>query len=628
MFAAPMSHPNITKEGLITPEMTAFYELRAKGGVAVVTVSEATTHIKTGRSHDRNINLEDEYVVLGLAELARAIRRHGAAASMELSHGGYRSGADAYDKNAISAEVKYGASACILPNGKEVFEMPKDLISEIVASFGTGAALCKRAGFDMIMLHGGHGWLIHQFLSPLSNRRTDEYGGSLENRARIALEILDSIRAAVGPSFPIEFRMSAEEYVDGGYDLTEAIEIAKLVESKIDLLHVSTGNLNYNSGRTHPTMFEERGCNVFYAAEMKKHVKIPVAAIGALADPAMMEEIILSGKADVVYMGRALLADPYLPHKALLGKDEDILTCIRCNTCFAERANTKSRLCALNPAIGRELYIDDIIPAGEQKKVLVAGGGPAGMQAAITAAARGHRVILCEKSGELGGALKHEKAIPFKTDVYKMIGSKEMEMRKAGVEVRLNTAVTSGYAEKESPDVLIAAIGAAPVKPALEGIDGPNVLMAEDAVVKPELIGHRVAILGGGLVGCELAIHLAGMGKDVTLVEMTDSLANNANSSQKRIVAQVINENAGILVKLESKGVKVTAEGLVCADSSGAGEMVYADTIICAAGQRELYDEAENLLDSAPEVVLIGDCIKPGNIIEAISRGFQAGLNI
>ena len=337
MFSAPMSHPNITPEGLITPQMTAYYELRARGGAAVVTVSEAITHFRTGKSHDRNVNLNADYAILGLSETARAIKRHGAAASIELSHGGYRSNVDSAEKNSSSGEIKYGPSDTILPDGKEVREMPVDVIREIVKSFGEGAALCKRAGFDMVMVHGGHGWLINQFLSPYTNKRSDKYGGSLENRARLALEILDSVRGAVGPSFPIEFRMSAEEYIEGGYDITEAVEFAKLIESRIDLLHVSTGNLNFNFNRTHPTMFEERGCNVVYAAEMKKHVKIPVVTIGAISDPVMMEDIIASGKADAIAMARALQADPYLPRKAVLGRDEEITPCIRCLTCFAER---------------------------------------------------------------------------------------------------------------------------------------------------------------------------------------------------------------------------------------------------------------------------------------------------
>ena len=627
MFAAPMSHPNITKEGLITPEMAAYYELRARGGAASVAISEALPHAATGRSHTREINMQAEYVVMGLAETARSIKRHGAAASIELSHGGMHSEIDSFEKNLPEDKVKYVASAMELPGGKTVLEMPRELIHEVVESFGEAAALSKRAGFDIIFLHGGHGWLIQQFLSPLTNRRTDEYGGSLENRARLALEIIDSIRKAVGPGFPIEFRMSAEEYVDGGYTFGEAIEFAKLIENKIELLHVSTGSLINSFRNTHVSMFEERGCNVHYAAEMKKHVSVPVATVGGLVDPYMMEEIIATGKADVVEMARALLADPFLPQKVMRGKDEEITRCVRCFTCLSERTPTKTRICALNPLIGRETEYREFHKVSDPKKVIVAGGGPGGMEAAITAAKRGHNVILCEKTGELGGALKCEKGLPFKSDVYALIGSKSIELKNAGVEVRLNTAVTPEYVEKEGADALIVAIGAEAIVPKIDGIDGKNVVMAEDASENAENIGKKVAVLGGGLVGSELAIHLAGLGKDVTVVEMADGLAVDSNRVHRRMVIQVLDEKK-VNIKTNTKGIRITEAGLVCEDKDGAELLIEADTVICAVGRRSLWNEAEKLLDSAPDSVLVGDCVRPKNLREAIYRGYHAGLDV
>jgi 2,4-dienoyl-CoA reductase-like NADH-dependent reductase (Old Yellow Enzyme family) len=314
MVSAPMAFPDITAEGHVTKEAAAFYELRAKGGAAAVTLSEGIVHIKTGMSHSRHINLQDEGVLAGLTEAARSIKRHGAIANIELSHGGKYAGVD-MAKGAQGAQLRYGPSAETLPDGSTVEEMPVELIREIIESFGRGAALVKRAGFEMLLVHGGHGWLIQQFLSPASNKRKDEYGGSIENRARFALDVLDSIRAATGPGFPIEFRMSAEEYVPGGYDINEAIQFSRLIENKIDLLHVSTGSHENSFSRTHPTMFMERGCNVHLAAEIKRHVSIPVACIGALNEPGQMEEIIASGQADIVEMARALLQTRICPGK-------------------------------------------------------------------------------------------------------------------------------------------------------------------------------------------------------------------------------------------------------------------------------------------------------------------------
>jgi len=622
MSCAPMAFPEITPEGYLNKEAEAFYELRAQGGAASVAVSEAIVHMSTGKSHGRQINLQDPQVLPGLTNTARALKRHGAAATIELSHGGKYS---AVDTTSDKKNVRYGPISEVLKNGAIVQEMPKEVIREIVESFGKGAALCKKAGFDIIMVHGGHGWLLQQFLSPVNNRK-DEYGGSLENRARFACEVLDCIKAAVGPKFPIEYRMSAVEGTDQGYDLDEAIEFIKLIENKIDLLHVSAGIHQICWDITHPSMFSEPGCNVKYAAEIKKHVKVPVAVVGALNDPQMMEEIIASGQADIVVMGRALLVDPFLPKKVMLGKDEEIVHCCRCLSCYAERHQTGTRICALNPITGRELENKYALPAPVKKKVLVAGGGPGGMETAITAARRGHEVILCEKSGSLGGALRSERHIPFKKNLFAFIGSKELQMKQAGVEVRLNTEVTRKYVEQEAPDVLVVAIGAEPIIPPIEGIENPKVVVANNMFEDESKIGQKVVVLGGGLVGCEAAVYLAQTGKDVTVVEMLEDVAVDANVRYRPILLNLLRKLAKIETGL--RGIRVTDEGLVCADKTGTEKLLLADTIICAVGQRPLREVVNELLDAAPEVVQVGDCVKPQRVFEAVFRGYHAGLDI
>ncbi len=628
MVSSPMAFPDITAEGYVTKEAAAFYELRAKGGAAAVTLSECIVHIKTGMSHSKHINLQDEGVLAGLTEAARSIKRHGALANVELSHGGKYAGVDIAKGLQGQTHVRYGPSAEILPNGSKVEEMPKELIHEIVKAFGQGAALVKRAGFDMVFVHGGHGWLIHQFFSLASNRRTDEYGcETIENRARFALEVLDSIRAAVGPGFPIEFRLSGEEHIPGGYGVNDAIQFAKLIESKIDLLHVSAGAHEASFAITHPSMFVPRGCNVHLAAKIKKHVKVPVACIGALNEPEQMEEIIASGKADVVEMARALLADPFLPKKVMLGHDDEIVKCIRCFTCLAERVHTQTRICSINPIIGREYESRFALPASEPKKVLVAGGGPGGMKTAVTAAQRGHKVILCEKSGELGGALKCEKAISFKKDLYGLIKSLEFQMKKAGVEVRLNTEVTQELVESESPDVLVVAVGSAPIVPSIPGIESPKMVLANNLSDDGIAIGKKVVVMGGGLVGCESAVHLAQEGRDVTVVEMMKDVAVDANARQRPILLDMFSK---LKVKVETgmKGVKINDKGLVCADVNGNEKLFEADTVVCSVGQRPLREVVNGLLDAAPEVVQIGDCVKPQKVTEALYRGYHAGLDI
>jgi 2,4-dienoyl-CoA reductase-like NADH-dependent reductase (Old Yellow Enzyme family)/thioredoxin reductase len=628
MVSSPMAFPDITAEGHVTREAAAFYELRAKGGAAAVTLSEAVVHIKTGKSHSRHINLQDQGVLAGLTHAARAIKRHGALANVELSHGGKYADVDVKKDAHDQTPVRYGPSAETMPNGAQIQEMPKALIHEIVAAFGQGAALVKRAGFDMVLVHGGHGWLIQQFFSPATNRRADEYGGgTLENRARFAIEVLDSIRAAVGPGFPIEFRMSGEEHIPGGYDINEAIRFAKLIESKVDLLHVSTGAHENSFSKTHPSMFDDRGCNVHLAAEIKKHVKIPVACVGALNDPYQMEEIIASGKADAVEMARALLADPFLPKKVMLGRDDEIVRCIRCYTCLSERLHTQTRICSVNPIIGHEYESRFALPATEPKKVLVAGGGPGGMQTAIVAAQRGHKVILCEKSGELGGALKSEKTISFKQDLYHLIKSLEGQMRRAGVEMRLNTEVTAELAEREAPDVLVLAVGGAPIMPPFPGIDSPKVVLANAISDECTFIGQRVVVLGGGLVGCESAVHLAQEGRKVTLVEMMDDVAVDANVRHRPVLLEMMTQY-GVVVHTRMKGVRITDQGLVCEDADGKEKLFEGDTVLCAVGQRPLREIVNPLLDAAPEVVQVGDCVKPQKVTEALYRGYHAGLDI
>jgi NADPH-dependent 2,4-dienoyl-CoA reductase/sulfur reductase-like enzyme len=479
----------------------------------------------------------------------------------------------------------------------------------------------------MVLLHAGHGWLLHQFMSPASNKRADAYGGSRENRARLLIEVLDSIRAAVGPGFPIEMRFSAEEYMEGGNSFEEAIEIAKLVEDKIDLLQVSTGSYENSFEHTHPSMFDPRGCNVHFAAEMKKHVKVPVSTLGALNDPAMMEEIIASGKADVVEMARALLADPELPRKVIQGRDEEITRCIRCFTCLSERLHTQTRVCSVNPIIGKEAEYRYAYPPTKPKKVLVAGGGPGGMQAAITAAGRGHDVTLYEKRDELGGALRCERKIPFKDDFYDLARSKALAMKLSGVRVITGVALTKEIAEREAPDVLVVAVGAEAIVPPIPGIDNPKVVVANDLSEDGISIGQRVVILGGGLVGCEASVHLAQEGKSVTVIEMLREVSADANAKHRPILLAEM-KKLGVFVSTCTKGLRITDEGLVAQLATGEEKLFPADTVLVAVGQRPLRAAADALLDAAPEVAQVGDCVRPQKVTEALRRGYYAGLDI
>ncbi|MGW9529923.1 oxidoreductase [Paenibacillus terrae] len=627
MFGSPMGGTDITADCTIGPKSTAFYELRAKGGAASVTVSEVVVHPETEASHMYHLDLGTVDSLASFTYTADAIRRHGAIASVELSHSGQYAGTYLTDKNKKQGLAQWGPSPGVRPDGREVKELTQELIDDIVAAYGRCAGLAKRAGYEMIMVHGGHGWLINQFFSPYFNRRTDKYGGALENRVRFAQEVLDSVRKAVGSGFPIEFRMSGSELFEGGYDLTEGIEIAKLIESRVDLLHVSAGTYQTGFGITHPSMFLPHGSNVYLAAEIKKHVSVPVATVGGLNDPAQMEEIIASGQADIVEMARALLADPELPRKVMSNRDEDIIKCLRCFTCMAERAETSTRRCTVNPLIGREMDGTEIYPSPNPRKVLVAGGGPGGLYAALTAAKRGHQVILCEKSDEVGGILRGEQAIPFKYEMYELGVTLGKLAKDAGVEIRLNTPVTKEYAEKENVDALIIAAGSAAIVPPIPGLNGDNVVIVNNYYLEKDRVSDSVVVLGGGLAGCEAAIHLAQEGKTVHLVEMRTELAPDANIRHRPIMLKEIEKN-NIQVHLGFKGLCVTQEGVVCADQNGEEHLVPGTSVICALGQRPRRNVVDELIDCAPYVSQIGDCVKASTITTAIYQGYHAALDI
>lgn len=560
---------------------------------------------------------------------ADAIRRHGAMPSLELSHSGMYSGTYMTDKNKQHGMTRWGPSATVRPDGVQVGELTCGMIGEIVAAYGHVAGLAKRAGFELLMIHGGHGWLINQFLSPMFNMRTDEYGGSLENRCRFAIEVLKSVREAVGPFFPIEFRLSGAEFVEEGYGLDEGIRIAQQLEPYIDLLHVTAGTYQRTFGITHPSMFTDHGRNVYLAAEIKKHVKVPVATIGGLNDPAQMEEIIATGKADVVYMARALLADPFLPRKVTENRDDEIVRCLRCFTCMAERAATSTRRCTVNPLIGRECEGDEVTPALVKKKVLVAGGGPGGLYAAYTAARRGHHVVLCEKENELGGILKSEQALPFKYEMYQLTGAYEKLARDAGVEIRLNAEVTKEYAEKENADALIIAVGSEPLVPPIPGLDGDNVVVVNNYYREKDQVGGEVVVMGGGLAGCECAIHLAQEGKTVRLVEMRDELAPDANVRHRPLMLKQMDElDKKLTIYTGHKALKVTADGVVCQGKDGKEVLVPGGSVICALGQRSRANVVEQLRDAAPFVQVIGDAAKVSTITNAVYWGYHAALDI
>jgi 2,4-dienoyl-CoA reductase-like NADH-dependent reductase (Old Yellow Enzyme family)/thioredoxin reductase len=637
VFASPTGHHEMTPDCFPDVEVVSYYEQKAKGGAASVGVGDCIVHSRTGQSHTKQIHIDDPLVLPSLTAVAAAISRHGAVAAAELSHGGKFSHVLTKVGGKIESPpflkdgsgITYGPVEEIGPLGNHVLEMPESVILEIIDAFGRAAAFAKHCGFGMVTIHGGHGWLLAQFMSEATNTRRDRWGGSFENRMRLTLAVVDSVRRAVGPGFPVEFRLSGDEAFEGGYHIDFGVEMAKQLDGKVDMIHVSTGNHEVAETFivTHPNMFLPEGCNVKYAAEIKKHVKTPVATVGALADPEYMEEIIASGQADVVQIARELLVDPDFVNKVRTGREDDAHRCLRCETCFSNAFSNRYHRCAINPRIGTYSDSKFETPPARKGRLLVVGGGVAGMQAALTAAERGHEVILCEKEDRLGGVLNCERGVPFKARLAGYLDRQARKVGRAAIDLRLGVEVGADYAEALRPDAIIVAAGASSVVPPIPGIDGPNVRGAIEVYQNPEIAGGRVVIIGAGLVGLELAIHLGGEGRDVTVVEMADETNDGGNTIHAIAVNQQL-RLLGIPVELSTRAVEIGAEGLVGESAAGGRRLFPADTVIYAAGRRPLWELARELRFCAPQVEFVGDCRAPRVIADATREAYWVARDI
>lgn len=624
IFASPQGATYLVPgEEYPTADITVYYERKAIGGAASTCMGARVVDWKSGRNWgDGKLDIESYESMSYFRYYTNAISRHGCVPSIELQHSG------AYaEQSAAEGYPIYG------PNDEEiegfhVQALTEEQIQGIIDAFAAHAKWAQSVGFGMVTIHGGHGWLLCQFMSSIFNKRTDRWGGSVENRVRLAREICERIHQEA-PGLVVELRMSGSE-IFNGYDLDEGIELAKALDGYPDIIHVSVGHATFDEAFTvtTPSMFLEDGVNVKYAAAIKPFVKkSKVATVGALSDPAMMEEIIASGKADIVEMARGLCADPDLPIKARTGNEKEINKCLRCSLCFSRVMSTGQFCCAINPEIGREReYTVEPLKVKHKKNVLVLGGGIAGMQAALTATKRGHNVTLVEKTDRLGGILLCESKVPFKKHLHEYIQNQVRRIRETDIKVILNTELTSEQAETLEPDVIIAAIGATPVIPPIEGVDGENVIGAVEAYEKAEKIQGKILILGGGLVGIELGIYLKNMGKDVELIEMASKLNCGDNSVHEMGVIAEMKRN-GLVAHTSTRALKINDKGVLC--KGPEGQIFYnADTVIIAAGMKGRQVEASSFAQAAPVFYQVGDCLAATNIYEANRLAFNAAMEI
>ena len=624
IFASPTGFRDFTSEDFITQDGFAYYERKALGGAASVSVGETCVSNALGKHGDRHLVLDNPKAAVSLGRLCSIVQRHGAICSAELQHAGWAANRNWKEPGPAYAPVESEHDGRIVP------AMSEEMIEETIEQWGRAAGFAKKVGFGLVTVHAGHGWMLHQWLSPLTNTRKDKWGGSFENRMRLPVAVLQSIRKHVGPYYPVEVRISGSEAYDGGYGIDEGIRFAKAFEPYIDLIHISTGNYDVDEvfTVTHPSMFLAEGVNVHYAAEVKKHVKIPVAAIGSLGCPEQMEEIIASGKADVVQMARSVIADPNLPNKARAGREDDIRPCLRCLNCFSVLLPTGFYTCAVNPEQGFDVELRSETAKPARQRVLIIGGGPAGMQAALTCAERGHEVVLCEKEPRLGGVLRCEKKVPFKWRVDAYLNYMERQVGKAAIEVRLNTKVDPEYAKKAAADVVIVALGGKPANPPIPGIEGKNVVGVTDAYADASKIGGSVVILGGGLAGTELGIYLASLGKRVDVIEMLDNINDGGNYLHVMALNLEIKKH-GVRLNFDMEAVEITPSGVVCVSTKdGSKKEFTADTVINALGVQPMQEEAMSFFDCAPQFHIIGDCREARNLERAVSNAFHTARTV
>ena len=626
--AAPVNISNLPMSGYPTAENIAIFEGKAKGGAAIVHMGECRIDLKTGISHKLCIALDDPEVLPYLHAATDAIKKHNAFAAVELIHPGTRAYPEYYDGPI------WGPSAGPGHLGKDYSELDQKTIDYIVERFGDAAEMAKLGGVDLVMIHAGHGWLLHQFLSPLNNRRTDRYGGSLENRARITMEVIANIRKKCGKDFPIEVRMSGTEIVEGGLTLQDQIEFAKLLDGKVDLIHVTSGTFHVPSTNQHmiPNGFLPQGCNVYLAEAIKKEMKhTPVVTVGALGDPELMESIIAEGRADIVALARPLLADPELPNKLKAGKADQVSPCLRCMACISEsfvpyvRYCSRIRRCPSNPTAYKEIPASQVKKAEQPKKVLVIGGGPSGMEAAAELAERGHHVILCERENELGGAMRHAKYVPFKQKVDQLMHVMIRRLERSGAEIRLRTAATPTLVESLHPDVIVAALGAKAKKPEVAGAE--RAIIAEDALQRIDSLGQNVAIVGGGLVGCELALQLGMTGRTVHLLSRKKEVCRDAAYLYREGLLMEL-KKVPVKIYNEAECTAITSEGVTVRNADAREYTLLADTVIWAGGYLPMEDEAEQFRTLAYDFWKIGDCAQVRKIYNARREGYNAGSNI
>lgn len=626
LIMAPMDKNYASATGAMTQRYVDYLADRARGGVGLI-LTEATYVDPLGRNRVAQLGLHDDGVIPSYRAAVDAVHSHGCRLGAQLHFAGRQASSWATGRQPVAPSP---VPCTAVSSGDIPRELTLQEIRELVDKFGAAARRAREAGFDLVEIHGAHGYLLNQFLSGYANRRIDEYGGSFEKRMRFPLEVVRAVRSAVGHDYPLAFRLSASECIEGGLMPGDMAVFAQRLEGEgIDLIDVSAGTYESREWMVQPSSLPP-GCLVDLARPIREAVRVPISVAGRINEPGLAEDILKQGKADFITVGRALHADPEFPSKAKGGDVAAINRCPACLVCADHLGADLPIPCMVNPAAGRERDFE-IRPAERPRRVVVVGGGPAGLSAARVLGLRKHHVTLMEKESRLGGAVNLASLAPHKGEFANITAYFSEQLRRLNVDVRLGQAATSDSVAAKRPDVVVVATGTRPVIPSTPGIVGnPRVVSVGDVLEGRVPVGKRVVIMGAGRAGCETGLFMAGLGAQVTIVEPTDTAPLGVGARSGWVLREGLKSNPGISVRTRTTVEEIAAASIRLFQQGEQEWIDDLDSIVLAVGVMADTSLADELRRVQPdlEVHLVGDCVLPRGVLEAIQEGAVAGLRI
>ena len=626
---APMANYMSDARGTMTQPQIDFMEARAEGGAGLLIMGSIYVQHPHARFGVGQLGLYEDSLIPGYRRMVEAVKAHGAKVAAQVHHAGRQT-------SSASIEGEQPVAPSPIPIGGKYSDRPRELsvaeIHDVIDAYVQTALRCKEAGFDAIELHCAHGYLPCEFMSPLSNKRSDEYGGDFDGRMRFPLELLQGIREAVGDQMPVWCRIVGSELRDGGLTIEDTTQIAKrLVEGGAAAISVSRGIAPYYW--TVSNYYHELGHSVPYAETIKAEVDVPVMVAGRIIEPGQAEEILAKGQADVINLGRALIADSEWPNKAAAGRVEDIRSCISCNKgCHDPKKSVRHTICLVNPEAGREGELT-LTPAEDRKEVLIIGGGPGGLEAARVAALRGHDVSLYEKQDHVGGRWYLASQVPEKGLFYGFVEYLRDQALGHGAKIEMGREITVEDVLEMDPDVTIVATGASPIKPPIPGADQDFVVTSDAVLAGTVDVGENVVIVGGGACGMETADFLALRGKKVTVVEMLDTVCEDMLPDARYFLLERL-EKSGVPILVATVVTEIGDHQLLLSREDAEAGLEWSskiedvDTVVLAVGAQANTALAEALEEAGVEIHMVGDCVEPGFAIDAVYQGSKVAREI